>query len=134
MSRGSGRRWFAGWALAGVAAIVVATVAASAYVLTQGRDAPSVPPAQRNPVLEQAKARGVIDDYEVVYYSWPYGPQEYLADDAVRVLYHSGRFEPGRYFLSYPVAEAEKGGGVARLARRMGLRVVVAPPYTRWNS
>jgi hypothetical protein len=133
MGKPSGWRRFAAWALAGGLVALIVTLSSLTYLFTHGRDAPSIPPSQRIAVLEQAKARGVIDDYEVLSYSWPYGQREYLADDAVRLLYHPGRWEPGWYFLTYPIDETEKGSAIAGLARRTRDKVVVAPPYSQWK-
>jgi hypothetical protein len=99
------------------------------YVFSRGSDAPGVPRSQRIAVLEQAKAGGFIDDYEVVAYGL-YGMREYLADEAVRLVYFANRFGPHWYFLSYPVDESAKPRAIARLARRTGNKVVVAPPYS----
>jgi hypothetical protein len=74
-------------------AVVVAIGAGlGTYFALRGSDYPPVPTSQQSPILEQAKAEGVIAGYRIHAFNRWYGPRVYeTGDGAVMFNSYSGR-------------------------------------------
>jgi len=126
-----------------VVAIIITTAvlggaALGAYLAARGSTAPQVPVAHRNSFLERARARGVIDRYEVLHYDRLTGSAEYGVDSgALRVSHEGGAGGersggaastfPGLLLILYAPAAEAKAEAVRRLTKGFRGKVLLGP-------
>lgn len=129
-----------------VLAVIVAVAVAGGigvYLAVRGVSTPSIPKAKQSPVLEEAKAEGIISGYRVV--PGPYGTWGYEVNGGEISLkfpnacgYRSCPDNPPVIRIDYRHTAAAQARAILKITRRWAQRTyapptVSGPPDYRWH-